>query len=266
MPQANPPAPSLAELRRRLDALDSELLRLIDERAQISRHVAAAKAAQGEAARFALRPGRETEILRRLLARPRAAASPALVVRVWREIIGASLAAQGPFHLAAWGGRDPSATLEYARYRFGAAPALRQVSKPSEALAAAKTPGGVAICALASDNAWWGRLLAEPDLRVFAALPCLSSWGPMTALAVAAVDVEPTGADLTFWVTDAPEPASKIEAALSRDGVGASLLSASGGLKLFSLAGFYQPQDERLARAPGRLSGVIGAAPEPLDV
>ena len=40
----------------------------------------------------------------------------------------------------------------------------------------------------------------------------------------------------------------------------------SGGLKLFSLAGFYQKDDERLARAPGRLSGVIGAAPEPFDV
>jgi hypothetical protein len=32
------------------------------------------------------------------------------------------------------------------------------------------------------------------------------------------------------------------------------------------LMGYYMPQDERLARAPGRLSGVIGAAPAPLDV
>ena len=49
-------------------------------------------------------------------------------------------------------------------------------------------------------------------------------------------------------------------------GVAATLLADSGGLKLFSLAGFYQADDERLARAPGRLSGVIGAAPEPFDV
>ena len=48
-----------------------------------------------------------------------------------------------------------------------------------------------------------GRLLAEPQLKVFAVLPCLAAWGPMSALAVAAVDVEPTGDDRTFWVTDA---------------------------------------------------------------
>ena len=46
----------------------------------------------------------------------------------------------------------------------------------------------------------------------------------------------------------------------------ARLLVETGGLKLFVLAGYYMADDERLARAPGRLSGVIGAAPAPLDV
>ena len=54
--------------------------------------------------------------------------------------------------------------------------------------------------------------------------------------------------------------------ALGRDGAAAELIAEAGGLKLFSLAGYYQPDDERLARAPGRLSGVIGAAPAPFDV
>ena len=49
-------------------------------------------------------------------------------------------------------------------------------------------------------------------------------------------------------------------------GVAATLLAAAGGLKLYMLAGFYQADDPRLARAPGKLSGVIGAAPAPLDV
>lgn len=264
--KAGAPAPSLAALRQRLDALDTELLQLIDERAEIARHVAAAKAAQGDGGKFALRPGRETAILRRLLATRRVAASDALVVRIWRELIGDSLSVQGPFHLAVWGGKDAATTTEFARYRFGAAPALRHVAKPEDALAEARTLGGVAVCAVTPGSAWWGRLLAEPTLKVFAALPCLATWGPMTALAVAAVEVEPTGGDLTFWVTDAAEPAGAIEAALSRDGVAATLIAAAAGLKLFTLAGFYQPQDARLARAPGRLSGVIGAAPEPLDV
>jgi chorismate mutase len=268
MAEAQPtqPPPSLDEVRQRIDAIDGELLRLVVERANLAHAVAAAKAAAGDAGKFGLRPAREAMLLRRLLAGPRNGASPGLIVRIWRELIGDSLATQGPFHLAVWGGRDAARAVEVARLRFGVAPSLRQVAKPEDALAAAHTPGGVAVCALAPDSAWWGRLLAQPKLKVFAALPCLAAWGPMTALAVAEVEVEPTGADNTFWVTDAPGPARAVEDALSRDGAAATLLVEAGGLKLFTLAGFYQADDPRLARAPGKLSGVIGAAPAPLDV
>lgn len=259
-------APSLEAVRQRIDALDTEMLRLVDERASLARVVAAAKHAAGDGDRFGLRPAREAAILRRLISSDRKGASPGLIVRVWRELMGDSLAGQGPYHLSVWGGRDPGRAVELTRQGFGGAPPLQVAAKAEDALAAARTPGGVAICVLAPDSAWWGRLLAEPAIKVFAILPCLNAWGPMSALAVAAVDVEPTGDDRTFWVTDAPASASAIEDALSRDGVAAELVSEAGGLKLFMLAGYYQRDDERLARAPGRLNGVIGAAPGPLDV
>jgi chorismate mutase len=268
MSEAKPAAAPLTldAVRQRIDALDAELLRLVDERASLARTVAAAKTAAGDGDKFGLRPGREAAIMRKLVDSRHVAASPSLLVRLWRELIGDSLATQGPFHVTVWGGRDPGRAVELARSRFGAAPPLRQTAKPEDALAQARTPGGVAVCALAPDSAWWGRLLAEPQLKIFAALPCLTAWGPLSALAVAAVEVEPTGADITFWVTDAPGSAASVEEALSRDGVAADLMAEAGGLKLFALAGYYQREDERLARAPGRLSGVIGAAPAPLDV
>jgi chorismate mutase len=259
-------APSLEEVRQRIDAIDAELLRLVDERAGLASVVKAAKAAAGDDGRFGLRPGREAVLLRKLLSAPRGSATPSLVVRIWRELIGASLAVQGPFHISVWGGRDPVRVNELARNRFGAAPPFSAAAKPEDAIAAAKTPWGVGVGALTADNAWWGRLLAEPQLKVFAALPCLAAWGPLSALAVAEVEVEPTGDDRTFWVTDAAQSSAAIEEALSRDGVAATPLVEAGGLKLFVLAGFYQSDDPRLARAPGRLSGVIGAAPAPLDV
>jgi chorismate mutase len=266
MAESKSAPPSLDDVRARIDAVDAELLKLIDERSALARDVAAAKTAAGEAARFGLRPGRETQVLRKLLAAGRAAARPQLIVRIWRELMADSLSLQGPFHLAVWGGRDPGRVMELARMRFGGAPPLRQVPKPEQALSAARTPGGVAVCALVPENAWWGRLLAEPKLRVFTTLPCLAAWGPLAALGVAEVEVEPTGDDRTFWVTDAPQGGRAIEEALSRDGVAATLLMEASGLKLFVLSGFYQVDDPRLARAPGRLSGVIGAAPAPLDV
>lgn len=259
-------APSLDAVRTRIDAIDAQLLALVDERAGLAIQVAAAKAAAGDGAKFALRPGREAQVVRALLDKPRKAARPSLVVRIWRELIGDSLSRQGPFHLTVFGGRDSGRAVEGARLRFGAAPTLRQVARAEDALAAAKTPGGVGILALASDTPWWGRMLAEPKLKVFATLPCLAEWGPLSALAVADVDVEPTGSDVTYWVTDAAGSAQSIEDALGRDGVAGDLIAEAGGLKLFALLGFYQPHDERLARAPGRLTGVIGAAPAQLDV
>ncbi len=259
---------SLDAVRARIDAVDAELLRLIDERAGLAGQVAAAKQAEAKGAPlgFGLRPAREAQVVRRLLSQPRQAATPALVIRIWRELMAESLALQGPFRLVAWGGRDPARTAELARLRFGAAPPLTFLAKPEEALKAARESGVVAILPLDPGSNWWGRMLAEPTLRVFAVVPCLSVWGAPAALAVAAVEVEPSGGDQTLWVTDAPGRADTIEAALADGGLVGDILAEAGGLKLFALLGFVQPDDARLATAPGRLKGVIGAAPPHFDM
>jgi len=260
------PRPSLPAVRARIDQLDDALLKLVAERASLAGAVAAAKAAQGDAGRFGLRPAREAQVLRRLLGEPHNGASASLIVRIWRELIGDSLAQQGPFQLTCWGDGDLARTVEVARLRFGAAPSLGQARSAEDAIAAARTLGGVGVLGLGGADPWWGRLLAEPKVRVFSALPCLKAWGPLCALAVADAPIEPSGSDETFWVTDAPGSADAIVQALAKDGAAACLVKAARGLKLFKLAGFYQGDDPRLARAPGRLHGVIGAAPTPLAV
>ena len=261
------PRPSLSAVRARIDEIDASLLALVDERAELAGAVAAAKAAGASGPpRFGLRPDREAQVLRALLARPRKAADAATVVRIWRELMAESLALQGPFHITAWGGESLARAVELARLRFGVAAPLTYGKVPEDAIAAARTLGGVGVLTLNRDAAWWGRLLAEPKVRVFAALPCLKAWGPLGAFAIADAPIEPSGSDDTFWVTDAPESADRIIGILAHDGVAACQVQAAGGLRLFKLAGFYKPDDARLARAPGRLSGVIGAAPTPLDL
>ncbi|MDB5438469.1 MAG: chorismate mutase-family protein [Caulobacteraceae bacterium] len=262
---ASNPVRSLAEVRARIDALDSELLALVDERAALARDVAAAKEARGETG-FGLRPAREAALLRGLLARPRKAADDALVIRLWRELMGSSLALQGRFELMVYGGRDVAGMVEQTRRRFGGGPGLTRTDRAETALAAARLIGGVGVLSLYSDTPWWGRMLLEPKLRVFAALPCLAAWGPIQALAVADVEVEPTGADQTFFVSDAEGAVHKVIDDFSRLGAAAELLAEAGGLKLYSLAGYYQADDERLRQAPGRLTGVIGAAPLAFDL
>jgi chorismate mutase len=257
----------LEDVRARIDAIDAELIKLVDERASLSRRVGEIKREAGEAmGKLAIRPAREAQLIRALLKSERQAARPEMVVRLWRELIGESLRMQGPFHLTVWGGRDPARTVELARLRFGGAPGLTVAKDPDTALAGARLPGGVAVLALEPGERWWGRLLAEPGLKVFASLPCLTSWGGQAALAVGGVETEPSGLDETYWVTDAPSSALAVEAALEKQGVAARLIMETGGLKLFGLPGYFQADDERLARAPGRLTGVIGAAPAPFDL
>ncbi len=257
---------SLAKVRDRIDAIDSELLRLIDQRAALSREVAEAKRAAGEDGKFALRPGREAQILRRLIASPREAASKSLVVAIWREIMGDSLYSQTSFHVAVWGGRTPAKTAELARMRFGSTPPLYLVDEPQQAIASAKASGGVAVLALSRDHAWWARLLLTPSLSIFATLPCVSQWGTPQAMAVAEVTPEPSGeGDETLWVTDSPKPSYEIEQSFMQDGVAARLITDANGLKLFAMSGFYQADDDRLKRGPGSITGVVGVVPVAFD-
>jgi chorismate mutase len=87
--------PTLDEVRARIDGIDGELLSLLDERAGLAQAVAEAKRRADPAGGFGLRPEREAQVIRALLARPRRAASPALVLRLWRELMAESLALQG---------------------------------------------------------------------------------------------------------------------------------------------------------------------------
>jgi chorismate mutase len=256
--------PDIATVRARIDALDAKLLKLIDQRAAMARDVIAAK---GEDRGLPIRTDRESAVLRGLLAQPRGAAGARLVITVWRELMGENLALQEPaLNLSVWGGRDPAHIGELARMRFGAAFPMEPAERPEDALAAARRRGGVAVLALDQGANWWGRLLAEPRLKVFAQLPDLSMDGPLSALAVGDVDIEPTGNDETFWVTDSARNDLALEQALSNLGFAARPVASGGGLKLFGLAGYVQRDDERLARAPGGLTGVIGAAPQPFDL
>lgn len=169
-----------------------------------------------------------------------------------RSVLGRIDAASGA-PLVVWG----PASQVLAADRFGLV--ARLATKPDAAFGAVRD-GHRALMDLTPTSQWWGRLLAEPDLRIVAALPDHGAGQPR-ALMVQRAQPGPTGNDRTFWVTDSALPDARIVEALSASGLAATLLMAGGGLKLFVLAGYVQAEDSRLADAPGALSGVIGAAP-----
>ncbi len=259
--------PGLADLRLKIDALDSELLRLVDERAALGKAIGEAKVREEgvNASVSLLRPDREAMLIRKLIAMPRQAASEAVVVRIWRELISENLRIQGQAHgglnLNLCASDQSQEVLVWARERFGFAPSYGYVNDAPSAIAAARDVRQLSILSLdPRGGAWWARLLAEPKVRVIAALPELSTGRPH-ALALAAIAPEPTGDDLTFWVSDSPERENKLIEILSQRGFAAEWLCTAQGLKLFSLAGYVQEHDERLRESLGSLSGIIGAAP-----
>ncbi len=177
---------------------------------------------------------------------------PSAQVAAVRAVLGRIDAEIGA-PLVIWG--SVARTLAADRYGLTA----RAVAEPEQALAAVRD-GSRALIDLTPGKAWWGRLLAEPSLRVAGALPD-DRHGLPRALMVQRIEPGPTGDDRTFWVTDSPVPDARIIETLAVAGLAASPLIAAGGLKLFMLAGYVQAEDGRLASAPGSLSGVIGAAP-----
>lgn len=265
---------TLAELRVEIDALDGELLRLIDARAALGREIGEAKAKEGDTSGSLLRPDREAVLLRKLINSPRQAASKDVIVRIWRELISENLRIQGDapkngksggLHLNLSAGEHSQEVLVWARERFGFAPSYGYVADAAAAIAAARDPRHIAVLGLdPRGGAWWARLLAERSVRVIAALPELGQARPH-ALACAAIQPEPTGDDVTFWVSDAQASENKLIETLSHRGLAAEWLCSAQGLKLFSIIGYVQENDERLkgslGGSLGSLSGVIGAAP-----
>ena len=179
-----------------------------------------------------------------------AGAAPAEIAAL-KAVWGRIEAMSGPSLVTSGGLAQALAT---DRYGLGARP------MPVEEALKAVEAGSRALVDLSPDRPWWGRLLARPELKIVAALPDDRRARPQAFL-VSREMSGPTGDDRSFWVTDSGWSDAKIAEALGGLGLVADPLAKAGGLKLFMLTGYVQPEDGRLKDAPGRLTGVIGAAP-----
>ncbi len=99
MTESDPkPAPSLAEVRARIDDIDTRIQDLIAERARVAHAVGAAKASLAAVDYY--RPEREAQVLRKVLERNQGPLSDAEMLRLFREIMSACLAQQEPLKIA----------------------------------------------------------------------------------------------------------------------------------------------------------------------
>jgi chorismate mutase / prephenate dehydratase len=106
---------SLDELRKRVDALDGELVRLLNERTKLAMEIGALKKRDGQEAYV---PQRERMVLDRVTELNRGPLPAASLQAVFREIMSASLALERDMVVAYFG---PAGTFTHqaARARFG---------------------------------------------------------------------------------------------------------------------------------------------------
>lgn len=106
----------LEELRRRIDEIDESLQSLISERVRIAKLIGEAKRQAGSDNGY--RPEREAQILRRVAARNEGPLTDEQLVRIFRELISATLAVEAPIKVA-YLGPEGTYTQAAALKHFG---------------------------------------------------------------------------------------------------------------------------------------------------
>ena len=148
----------LAELRAELDAIDDQILDLIDRRLAASGEIAARKNEEGDR-HLKIRPKRQAQILDRLRKRS-VRAAPELIAEVWRQVMAHSLQAQAETELVLVADDNPELLEARVRAHFGSAAPIKWATSETQAIRQALEGEVIAI-------------LPEPlpdgdgDLRVF---------------------------------------------------------------------------------------------------
>jgi chorismate mutase / prephenate dehydratase len=274
---------SLDDLRRRIDEIDDQLHDLVMERATIVEAVAASKK---ETRTPAVRPGREAQILRRLVQRHQGRFPRPVLVRLWREIFSGAVMMQGEFAVAVSALEEMPDYWDIARDYFGSHTpmiAFHSLGEVLRSLAEGRVAAAVLPLPAEGEREPWWPLLANSGAaapRIFARLPfggrgSARGDGGFDALAIGHGDPDPTGDDCSVVALELTGELSRARliAALKETGLTVTLFAEhrdGGGVwNLLEIGDMVSEGDPRLAKALAPLAMVLrvahlGSYPKPL--
>lgn len=278
----NGPKGNLDGLRREIDEIDTAVHDLIMRRAAIVEQIADAK---GEQTSSGMRPGREAEILRRLVARHDGPFPRGSLVRIWREIIASLTAMQGPYSIAVYASGRDQGYWDLARDHFGSHTRITAYATRRDVLTqvfeGAATHGVLPFPSEHDDPPWWGRLYGPEAPRIVLRLP-FADLGNVRgeepeALVIARIEPEPTGDDRTLLVVETTEPLGRRaldemlgKAKMVGQSVGSHSKDLHLHLHLVEVEGFLGEDDvgPQMLAARDKVERVmlVGAYPSPLPV
>ena len=286
MNRPSPEDPPLAALRDEIDGIDDTIHDLLMRRMTLANRISEAKRAAGAAGAL-LRPAREAAILRRLMERHEGPFPFPVVVRIWSEIMSATLFAEGGFAVSVFTVEEPSEESRFAdlaRAHFGAETPLRAARTESGVLRAVRDgKAAVGVLPVPSDamsgdvavsaEPWWLTLAVSDESRpmILARLPWLAGGshpgGQTSALVVAMAEPAPSGDDVSFLAVESSDAISRarIRTALAETGidVAGSVVwhddnGAPGRWQLIEVNGFVAEKDARLQPFAELLGSEIG--------
>ena len=229
-------AATLARIRQTIDELDAEMHRCLVERGQAIDTLIKVKGTSRPGAAF--RPGREADMMRRLVARHEGRLPLWTVEHIWREIITTFTRMQARFDVSIDQGVDRDALRDTARFLFGFTVALHGYADAAETITHIRETGTdlglVSANQPVSAGAWW-RALGRPSApRIMAMSPYIRIHGrpaEHAAFVIAPELADPTPPDLDLFAVTAigKDPWPAIVAA------GGAVLAESGDEKLIAL-------------------------------
>lgn len=265
----------LADLRRDIDSIDDSMHDLLMRRAGLMDEIRRLK--QGEGNMF-FRPAREAEVLRRLLARHRGAFPKPVLVRIWREMMGALLCLQGPFAVALWEPEGGPGYRAIARDHFGSVTPITSHRSARAAInAVIENTVSVAVLPYPENDEpdpWWPLLADDAGwhVNVLGRLPFVEpetgGGAHPVALVVGAATPEPTGSDHSLLLIDTVGTVSamSLSAILRRVDLAPCHLDTWTGtgdgqppatLLLVDVADFVASDDARLRRFTDEMGDVV---------
>ena len=253
-----PVTPSdLKGLRRRLDEIDDKLQDLLIDRAQIVSLVAASKKDGNQPA---FQPAREAEIIRRLVGRHRGAFPVATLVRMWREMLAATVRLQSPFSVAVFAPADRPGFWDLARDHYGSNTPMSAYDTVDQVIRAVgggtNSVGVLPLPKTREPDPWWPHLLSTDDdaPRVVARLPFGARGNARAdtdALAIGWGGQEESGLDRTLLGAECSTAISRprISELLATVGLVCTFVACSGRGKavyLIEVEGVVPVSDRRL--------------------
>ena len=166
-----PPSETLDDLRKEIDRIDARMHEILMQRGEIIDRLIAVKARTGSGSAF--RPGREADMMRRLVSRHKGILPLDTVESVWRIIISTFTFVQTAYsvHADISGGDAPM--RDCARFHFGfTVPFVPHADAQSVIDAVAASKGDLGLIPVEGHaGAWWTRLAGRGAPKIIARLP-----------------------------------------------------------------------------------------------